>query len=188
MTEVLRPRGFEVTSADAGGVVKKSGTASPAELEPLLVVATCGQGRRTLQLDYPPSNTHGSSQGSFGRRFSFWGTPLCTSMIVGKRVTIGSKRTRVGKSLGRPSTRPASFSQDFTSQGSDLAVESEVRCPRSATFICLRIAFDFYFLFPLLVLKGIHHYWTRFFLFFPGALIKWKARPCFLAWSQPKTA
>ena len=24
--------------------------------------------------------------GSFGRPFSFWGTPLCTSMIVGKRV------------------------------------------------------------------------------------------------------
>ena len=43
---------------------------------------------------YPPSNNHGSCQESSGRLFSFWGTPLCTSMIVGKRVNKQIKQRR----------------------------------------------------------------------------------------------
>ena len=41
--------------------------------------------------------------------------------------------------------------------------------------ICLRIFLLKIHKHPLLVLKGIYHYWTYLFSFFPGGLTKWKS-------------
>ena len=52
----------------------------------------------------------------------------------------------------------------------------------SGSLLLLNNIFDF----PLLVLKGIHHCWKKFlffYLFFPGALTKWKDPRCGVVFS-----